>query len=152
MKTSISILTLNNSHRPNNGCIQGYNGRVVYELVHGDRLGQFAVDRDSGLLYLTQSLDREMVSSYGKNTLFNSGRHVFTENFPGQKNPTKMLNLFKLSNKHLSVSTANLYWYTANLYLGRCSTDLLLMLGHSVHVSGLKALVKILTILNMDEE
>ena len=46
--------------------LQGVNGRVVYEVVHGDRLGQFRVEPETGDLVLLQSLDREMVSSYGR--------------------------------------------------------------------------------------
>jgi len=42
------------------------NGKIVYELIHGDRLGQFRIDPNTGELFLNQSVDREMVSSYGR--------------------------------------------------------------------------------------
>jgi hypothetical protein len=34
--------------------------------VHGDRQGQFHMDPETGVLSLAQNLDREMISSYGR--------------------------------------------------------------------------------------
>ncbi|XP_043247503.1 fat-like cadherin-related tumor suppressor homolog, partial [Amphibalanus amphitrite] len=43
----------------------GTNARVRYSLTGGDPHGQFAVDCDTGHVYVATQLDREMVSSYG---------------------------------------------------------------------------------------
>ena len=48
---------------------QGDNGRLSYQIVHGDRHQQFAIDPDTGIIKVAQSLDREMISSYGKTSL-----------------------------------------------------------------------------------
>jgi len=46
--------------------VEGENGRIHYEVVHGDRQGQFQVDPVTGVISIAQNLDREMISSYGK--------------------------------------------------------------------------------------
>ena len=51
------------------GILQGENGRIRYEVVHGDRQGQFHVDPDTGVVSIAQNLDREMISSYGKHMM-----------------------------------------------------------------------------------
>ncbi|XP_037068712.1 protocadherin Fat 1-like [Pollicipes pollicipes] len=42
----------------------GANARVRYSVTGGDQHSQFAMDADSGYLYVATQLDREMVSSY----------------------------------------------------------------------------------------
>ena len=46
--------------------LQGQNGEVLYEIVHGDQQNQFSIDQRSGLISVGRSLDREMIASYGK--------------------------------------------------------------------------------------
>ena len=46
--------------------MQGQNGEVLYEIVHGDQQNQFSIDQRSGLISVGRSLDREMIASYGK--------------------------------------------------------------------------------------
>jgi hypothetical protein len=46
--------------------VEGENGRIHYEVVHGDRQAQFQVDPVTGVISIAQNLDREMISSYGK--------------------------------------------------------------------------------------
>ena len=46
--------------------LQGQNGEVLYEIVHGDQQNQFSIDQRSGLISVGRTLDREMIASYGK--------------------------------------------------------------------------------------
>ena len=45
---------------------QGYNGDIVYEIVHGDQQSQFSIDNKTGELVVAGVLDREMISNYGR--------------------------------------------------------------------------------------
>ena len=46
--------------------MQGDNGKISYQLVHGDRQNQFKVNRKTGTISVAKNLDREMISSYGE--------------------------------------------------------------------------------------
>ncbi|XP_077983801.1 protocadherin Fat 1-like isoform X2 [Glandiceps talaboti] len=42
----------------------GPNGDVIYSIHHGDRLDQFHINEDTGLMGITSELDREKMSAY----------------------------------------------------------------------------------------
>ena len=46
--------------------LQGENGKIIYQIVHGDPQDQFQIEEQSGQIGLAKLLDREMISSYGK--------------------------------------------------------------------------------------
>ena len=45
---------------------QGHNGKILYQIVHGDQQNQFSIDDNTGMISVGNVLDREMISSYGK--------------------------------------------------------------------------------------
>ena len=49
--------------------LQGQNGEILYEIVHGDQQNQFTIDQSSGTISVGKTLDREMIASYGESTL-----------------------------------------------------------------------------------
>ena len=55
---------------------QGHNGKILYQIVHGDQQNQFSIDDNTGMISVGKVLDREMISSYGefcKNPLCEGG-------------------------------------------------------------------------------
>ena len=78
----------------------GHNAVVSYRIVHGDRQGQFSVDRATGVISVARSLDREMVSSYVLEVVATDA------GTPVQKSSTVLV--------HVDISDANdirRYWY-----------------------------------------
>ena len=54
------------NYNENATILQGHNGKVLYQIVHGDQQNQFSIDDSTGMISVGKVLDREMISSYGK--------------------------------------------------------------------------------------